>query len=454
MEIPFGISCIATSLKLAGHSVKLMLVTPTTSIYDELKSMIDGLQPGLFCLTAVSTQIPVIKQVGEAIKKIDPSIYIIMGGAHTTLNPDEVIDYNFVDALCIGEGEKAVVKLAGQLEEKATPTRIPNLWIKNRMAGQIERNSIQRFIEDLDSLPFLDRSMWDPLISDRDIARHAVLVGRGCPNRCTYCSNHALARVAKGRYVRFRSTNNIIAELSSLVERYSEMKEVFLEVETVGVNLKYTYQLLSDLASFNKTLQDPLRFGTNIAVTGKIKNNQELLEAFRKANFKYLIIGLESGSERIRNEVLNRPRYSNKDIIEFCRLAREYSIKIKINVLIGLPGETRNDFQETIKCVRSCQPAGGVAPAIFFPYPGTKLYELCREQKLLRPVAKTTIIERTSSVLDLPGFPPWQIKKEQILFYYKVFKGYKPWSDLISHTARNILGMFPRVKRTLSYLRK
>jgi radical SAM superfamily enzyme YgiQ (UPF0313 family) len=431
--------------------VKLAVFTPVSSIHEELKDIINEFRPGLACLTAVSSQIPLIKKIGEAIKQIDPSIFIIIGGVHTTLNPEETISYDFTDAVCIGEGEKAVVELARQLELRHSPSQIFNLWIKNRNTGQVEENTVQPFIEDLDSLPFIDREMWDPFISNLR-GMQMVLAGRGCPNKCAFCSNHVLAKVAEGRYVRFRSPNNIIAELHNLITRYGQIESVFLETETLEANLTYTYQLLSELAELNSKLSAPLKFGTNLVVTNKIKDNRDLLRAFKQANFKFFMIGLESGSEKIRSEVLNRPRYSNADFIEFCQIAREYDIDIYINVLIGLPGETRRDFEETIKCVRNCQPNWGISANIYFPYPGTKLFQLCQDQKLLGPNARTTISERTSSVLKLTGFSKWQIKKEYILFYYKVFKGYKPWTDIMMRTVYTAFEAFPKVKRLISII--
>ena len=148
--------------------------------------------------------------------------------------------------------------------------------------------------------------------------------------------------------------------------------------------------------------------------------------------------------------MLNRPNYYNDDLIEFCRLSREYDIKYTINLLIGLPGETREDFQETVDITRKCRPTFGVSVNVFFPYPGTKLFKVCQEQNLLSSEAQTTYFERTGTVLNLPGFSPWQVKKEYILFYYKVYKGYKPWTNIALETLRYTVDAFPPVKRFFS----
>ncbi len=452
-DIPFGISYIATVLKRAGHDVRLVVLTPTTKLQKKFSHLFQEFRPDLICITSVSSQLPLIKKAGAVLRQTAPHAFIIMGGVHTTLNPDEVINFDFVDAICIGEGEEAIIQLAEQLEKGVHPTRIQNLWIKRPHSDSgIERNPPSPFRKDLDSLPFIDREMWDPFISHKKGMIYTVLAGRGCPNRCTYCSNHALARIADGKYVRFRSPENIIQEISQLVRKDPMVETVFFEIETLGANLDYTYELLSKVARFNRSLERPLKFGTNLALNAHIKNNTRLLKAFKAANLDFFRIGLESGSERIRREVLNRPRYCNHDLVEFCRMARRLGIKYTINVLIGLPGETPEDFQKTIRVTRACKPTYGVSANIFYPYPGTRLHQICVEQQIVTEKAAHSLFERTDTVLYMPYFPPWKIRKEFILFYYNVFKGRKPWTDIAEKTLRYTLDSFPSVKRNISRL--
>ena len=201
--IPFGIASIASSLKDAGHFVRLLVLTPKTDLKKIFSTHLEKQIPELFCFTAVSTQMPLIVKAVEMIKGLASSSYVVLGGAHASLNPSETIAIKGIDAICIGEGEAAVIELANQLQNSHLPGGIPNLWIK-RHKDSIEKNKPAPFVEDLDKLPIIDRSFWMPWISNRS-KRHAVLVGRGCPMRCRYCSNHRLAAIASGRYVRFRS---------------------------------------------------------------------------------------------------------------------------------------------------------------------------------------------------------------------------------------------------------
>jgi len=90
MEIPFGISIIATVLKVAGHNVDLFVIRPVTPLRKTLEKYIKEKRPQLFCLSAVSSQFPAIEKVAALVKEIDPSIFVILGGHHASLAPDKL----------------------------------------------------------------------------------------------------------------------------------------------------------------------------------------------------------------------------------------------------------------------------------------------------------------------------------------------------------------------------
>jgi radical SAM superfamily enzyme YgiQ (UPF0313 family) len=133
-------------------------------------------------------------------------------------------------------------------------------------------------------------------------------------------------------------------------------------------------------------------------------------------------IGLESGSERIRREILKR-NYSNADVIRVVNLARGYGLKITFFNLIGIPTETIADFKETVRINRTCRPDRKFN-FIFYPFPGTDLHHFCQEKGLL----KKTLDDRQATrlaVLDLPGFPRKEIQKAFDYFEYYISSGYE-----------------------------
>jgi len=452
-EIPFGISTIATVLQEAGHDVQLFVFSEKSRYRETLSRYIETYRPRLFCLTAVSTQFPFICKVAQVVKEVDPTAFVILGGHHASLNPESVLKIPFLDAICVGEGDDAVVNLADCIAHGREVAGIPNLWIQ-RGDEAVERNPPAPFYQDLDRLPYIDRKMWEPWIEEPH-RYPSVLVGRGCPFRCAYCANHAMKRLAEGRYVRFRSPGSVVGEIEYICSLYPTTDSVYLEVETIGANLKESFALFGSLEEYNRRRAKPLTFGANFTVTSAFVRNKEqareFLAALRRANVGYLNIGLESGSERVRTEVLHRPRYSNKELLEFAGLAKEHGINLNWYVLIGLPGETLDDYRETVRICREGQP-NQVNLSIFYPYVGTDLYSEAVEQGLITGDGLDTTAERARAILDLPGFPSRRIRREYILFWYKAYRGHWPPDKILAGTLRSLIGAYPRLYSTAKYL--
>ncbi|MDP2924108.1 MAG: radical SAM protein [Candidatus Omnitrophota bacterium] len=420
-QIAFGISYISSFLKKHGHITKLIVLSKLFGKKNKniINKYLKSFCPKLICFAAVATEWNFIRDIATYIKSINPNVFCLIGGPFASLSPDVILSNNF-DALCIGEGEYPTLELVTQLEKGEFPSSIPNLWIKH--GSVIERNSSRPFLENLDSLPFPDREIWQEWIAEYSESSILVLISRGCPFQCTYCCNHAFSKLAPGTYVRFRTPENIIQEIKQLIERFPRRREFFLESESIGINKNWSLQLCSELALFNATLNRPLSFLANLRITPQA-DLEDLFTMLKKSNFNKLYIGLESGSERIRYEILKR-NYSNQDVINTVKLARRYGLKIYFYNMIGVLGETVSDFKETVKINRMCLPDNHCT-SIFFPYPGTDLYFLCREKGLLGKPFEVNR-ERFEAALDLPGFSKKQIQRSFNWFDYYVYKGRKP----------------------------
>lgn len=440
-SIQFGISYISSFLKKHGHKTKLLVLGGNSSWKTNVKlaeSIIDEFNPELICYTATFSQYAFIERVAEFIKNRFEGKFHLIGGVHASLNPDAVINGPF-DALCIGEGEFPTQELCARLEKGAFPSGIANLWIKSKN-GQIEKNDTADFIQDLNIFPFPDREMWIPWIIEREDDELAVLLGRGCPYDCAYCSNHALRRISHGKYVRIRSIDNILGEISELCENYPQRK-IYLEVETITANKKWTLEFCSKLKAFNCSIGSNISYGCNFRIS-RYSIDESLFIAFKEANINKINIGLESGSEKIRRDILKRS-YSNQDFFDTVAMARKYGIKYYIYNMIGVPFESLNDHMETMSLNRQCQPAGHYT-GIFVPYPGTQLYDLCVKEGLLKNVLDFGV-ERNKACLDMPMFSKRQIQHCLTWFNYRVYRGYQPLWKLYMSVIRVKIKTSPKI---------
>ena len=149
----------------------------------------------------------------------------------------------------------------------------------------------------------------------------------------------------------------------------------------------------------------------------------------KNSNFKFINVGVESGSEKLRTQVLKR-NYSNEDIVRVSGVARKCGLKVCFYNLIGIPGETIDDFKETVMINRACLPDWHFL-SILFPYPGTDIYSSSRKKGLI-PGRLDTEMERSRAILDLPGFSKKEIQKSYVWFDYYVYKGHKPLYKILA----------------------
>jgi anaerobic magnesium-protoporphyrin IX monomethyl ester cyclase len=363
---PQGIMYLSSALKAAGHQVELAIAAH----HDPL-AVAREFRPDVAAYSVITGSQRYYLDLNRRLKAEMPGIFATFGGPHATFFP-ELAREDGVDGVCRGEGEAALVDLVEALDGGG-PQAV--LGIENwsfHHNGDVIANPLRRYVDDLDSLPFPDRA----LIYERDPAagrskiKH-FLAGRGCPYNCTYCFNHALSEMyrGKGRRFRLRSVDNVIDEVRWVQEHYPLEFVVFVD-DTFVLSKEW----LTEFA-----VKYPQRIGLPFFCNTRANLvTAEQVQLLKEAGCYSVSMGIEAGNDRIRNELLKR-RMSREQILEAARLIREGGLHFTTTSMIGLPTSTLADDLETLELNVQVRPSYAHI-FIFQPYPRTELGEFTREQ--------------------------------------------------------------------------
>jgi anaerobic magnesium-protoporphyrin IX monomethyl ester cyclase len=221
---PLGLLYLSSTLRRAGHEVRLAVAAAEDPV-----AVARQWEPDVVGYSVYTGSQAYYRDLNLQIKAALPGVVSVFGGPHPTYFP-EFVEEPGVDAVCLGEGEGAILDLAAALEQGGPLANIDNWWFKSD--GEVERNPLRPLEDDLDRLPFPDRE----LLFDRDsLTRQSgikhFITSRGCPYDCTYCFNHALGELyrGKGRRLRQASVGRVIEEVRGVRARYPMQFVVFLD---------------------------------------------------------------------------------------------------------------------------------------------------------------------------------------------------------------------------------
>jgi anaerobic magnesium-protoporphyrin IX monomethyl ester cyclase len=397
-----GIGYISAMLKQAGHKTSLQHVYTPPGKKEFLKNM-EKEKPDLVCLTSTSNQFPYVKEFSTWAKELD--LPILVGGVHATLVPEEVIKLPSIDFVCIGEGEYPTLELVNALQNCKSTENIKNIWSKKD--DTVIKNEIRPLLSNLDELPFPDREIFNYETILKANGYHAdVIAGRGCPFSCTYCCNHAFRKIyaGKGKYVRIRSVGNVLEEIGEITKKY-KIKRIDFHDDIFTLFPDWVKEFCE---------QYPKRFKIAFGCNARAETlNKDTVTALKSAGCEFISIGIESGSEWLRKNILKR-YMTNEQIITAFKNVHEAGIATYALNMIGLPYETPAMIEDTIKINKIVSPRG-FQLSIFYPYPQTELWHLCKKNGFLTDEYRTSFLG--DSVLQLPT-----LSRKQIKTYYNDFQ--------------------------------
>ena len=444
MSYQFGTGIISAVLKQHGHDTRLHHMFGAFDM-EPLKMTIAEYRPDVVAFSVVYPQWRYAKKIIEDLRPW--KAFTIFGGAHPTVVPECLGQVQGLDAICVGEGEYAMLELVEALRDGKPVDGIKSLWVK-KPDGTIVKNPTRPFIQDLDSLPFYDREMADyQAIIDSDIQTANFQFGRGCPYTCTYCSNHVLRKTQEGKYVRYPSVEYAIEEVRRVVKNY-KVRYLYLNDDTFLADKRFwqgfcaAYQAEFTLPFFINARPEQI--------------TPENCAALKAAGCTRVVMGIEHGNEEFRTKVLNR-RMTNDSIAHAFDLCRAAGFKTKSHFLIGLPHETLEIHMDSVRLAQRILP-DAFTLHIFEVYPGTVLGDIAVKEGLIdRERENTEFIGQTDTALRLPGFPREEILRCFRLFPFRVYRKTAPFKALLfyfyySPYAGVLVKIFSPFKRILRKL--
>ena len=385
--INHGIAAMSGVLKARGHEVGLIHVCdnlwelPTT---DEVLARIDGFAPDIVGFSAMSQQYRWCCDVSKALREKRPDLPQAVGGVHCTMVPDEVTADELWDWVFVGECDEAFAELVDRMRDGGDLHSVSNTRICPRFSPTDEtiKNPVRPF-PDLAALPETDYELFDidHVVTSKN-GWMGLITSRGCPYKCTYCFNMEIVDLYRDEggaknikeYLRTYPVERMIEEIRQLKKDHPHIKTLIIDDDLFTLNKPY-------MLEFTKAYKES-GIGVPYVVNAHVNRfDDEMAKGLADSGCIIAKYGLESGSQRIRKEVLWR-FMTNKQIEDMTATAHRYGLHTSAFVMFGLPHESREEIYETLRLCAKVK-MGRFRWAIFYPFPGTAGYTIAKDADLI-----------------------------------------------------------------------
>jgi radical SAM superfamily enzyme YgiQ (UPF0313 family) len=375
-----AIMYLSAIIRGKGHEMAIV-----DAAWKQVFPMMQAFQPDVVGYSVTTHEARFYFDLNRRLKK-QFGFLSLFGGAHPTYFP-ECISEEDVDAICIGEGEHAFLDLMGNLRDGLPITNIPNWWVKQDR--RIFRNTVRPLIEDLDSLPFPDRTLFDAIPRRERQNTQSFIASRGCAFACSFCFNESFNKIYKnkGKTVRLRSVDNVLAEIKEVMARHrldfiNFLDNVFIWSEAWGEEFAEKY---------SKEIHVPF-----FCCVQPRHLNERIVGQLKKAGCHSVGLGVEAADNQVLREIVNKG-VTRERIVEVSRLIKQSGIRLNTYNIIGLPGSSLAKEIETLRLNIEIRPdfAGST---IYDPMPGTALAKIAADMGLLEEKSLSSM-DGTHSVL-------------------------------------------------------
>ena len=346
-------------------------------------------------------------KVAEALKGENPALRIGLIGAHVAVQREVALAASpALDFVCGNEFDFTIREIA----EGRPLAQVAGLSYRDG-TGELRRTLERAPLEDMDALPWVV----DVYARDLDVSRYVIgylqhpyvslYTGRGCRSKCTFC---LWPQTVGGQRYRTRSVDNVVAEIAHATRLFPQVREYFFDDDTFTDDLPRAEAIARGLG----------RLGVTWSCNAKPDVPRASLEVLRDNGLRLLLVGYESGSQAILNNVRKGTRLDRAR--EFTRQARALGIKIHGTFILGLPGETRETIETTIRFAQEIDPHT-LQVSLAAPYPGTALHREALERGWLESEGLVDGRGSQASVIGYPHLPRTEIFRSLETFYRRFY---------------------------------
>ena len=338
-------------------------------IWKEIKNSIEQFNPSVVGISAKTQNFIAATIVAKIAKEINPDIKILVGGVHSTMNGSKVLNCKNIDFLAIGEGENTIVELLHALEKDTELNSVSGIVFRDN--GKIINTKPRSYVEDLDLLDF-------PLTNApkvfKDFDKYPkeafgyIFASRGCPYACTFCESKSMWT----RKVRYRSPENVVAELKQMNE--FGINKVNFDDDTFGISKK-------NIKTINNLMHDELPNMTYTCETVvQLAKDENVVKDMKHGGCTGVFVGIESGNNEMLKKI--KKTQTTDESIQAMRNLQKHGIESHAFIMVGFPSETEETFKETMDFIPKLKP-DSIIFSIFTPYPGSDIYNECKDEGII-----------------------------------------------------------------------